>query len=398
MHPLDDIRVLAVEQFGAGPWGTMQLADLGADVIKVEDPAVAGDLGRYVPPFHEGDSSLYFEGFNRNKRSITLDLRHPDARPVLEDLVRSVDAVFSNLRGEQPEKLGLRYEDLRAVNPRVVCVSLSGFGSTGPRAAQGAYDATIQALAGWMSVTGGPDAPPTRTGLSLVDFSGGYVAAIAILAGVHRARRDGVGGDADLSLHETALSLLSYLAVWNATRGWLPQRMPDSAHQTIVPFQAFPAADGWLMVACPKETLWRRLCDALERPELAADERFSSLGARDANRDELLPILRDAFAARTVAEWTQLLDARGIPCGAVNDVAAALAEPQVGARGSVVGYEHPLLGEVRTVATPLRLEERPDPRRAPRLGEHTADVLAELCGYSRERIDALAAAGVFGTS
>jgi crotonobetainyl-CoA:carnitine CoA-transferase CaiB-like acyl-CoA transferase len=396
MHPLEDIRVLAVEQFGAGPWGTMQLADLGADVIKVEDPTVDGDLARYVPPFQEADSSLYFEGFNRNKRSITLDLRHEQARPVLEDLVRSVDAVFSNLRGDQPARLGLRYEDLREANPRIVCVSLSGFGSTGPRATQGAYDATIQALAGWMSITGGPDAPPTRAGLSLVDFSSGYVAAIAILAGVHRARRDGVGGDADLSLHETALSLLSYMAVWNATRGWLPQRMADSAHQTIVPFQAFAASDGWLMVACPKETLWRRLCEALDRPALADDERFASLAARSANRDVLVPILEEAFAVRTVAEWSALLDERGIPCGAVNDVEAALADPQVASRGSVVAYEQALLGEVRTVATPLRLPPQPQARRGPHLGEHTADVLSELCGYSRERIDELRASGVFG--
>ena len=206
--PLADVRVLAVEQFGAGPWATLQLADLGADVIKLEDPTVGGDVGRYVPPFQDGEDSLFFETFNRNKRSISLDLRHDRGREVLLDLVGAADVVFSNLRGDQPRRLGLMYDQLRAANPRVVCCSLSGFGMTGPRAAEGGYDYVMQGLAGWMSLTGEPDGPPTKSGLSLVDLSGGYVAAIAILAGLWRARRDGVGCDCDISLFETALAEL----------------------------------------------------------------------------------------------------------------------------------------------------------------------------------------------
>jgi crotonobetainyl-CoA:carnitine CoA-transferase CaiB-like acyl-CoA transferase len=395
--PLSDLRVLAVEQYGAGPWGTLQLADLGAEVIKIEDPAVGGDVGRYVPPFQEGEHSLFFETFNRGKKSISLDLRHPQARPVLEDLVRHVDAVFSNLRGDQPRRLGLTYEQLRHVNPRIVCCSLSGFGLSGPRAAEGGYDYMMQGLAGWMSLTGEPDGPPTKSGLSLVDLSAGYVSAIALLAGVWRARRDGVGCDCDVSLFETALHELMYVGTWAATRGYVPPRRRNSAHPSIVPFQNFQAADGWLVVACPKEKFWQRLCDAIGRPELATDQRFRDFASRDRDREELLAILEEVFAQRTVEEWLQVLGAAGVPCARVNSVLQALQEPQALARGDVVEHEHPVLGTVRTVRTPLRLDagERP-PSRAPFRGEHTQEVLVGLCGYAPERVQELAEAGVFG--
>jgi crotonobetainyl-CoA:carnitine CoA-transferase CaiB-like acyl-CoA transferase len=367
--PLSDLRIVAVEQFGAGPFGTMQLADLGADVVKVEDPSVGGDVGRYVPPYAQDGSSLFFESFNRGKRSVTLDLRSAEGRQAFEDLVRDADAVFSNLRGDQAAKLRLRYDDLKGVNPRIVCVSLSGFGNTGPRADQGAYDATIQALTGWMSVTGGPDEPPTKSGLSMVDFSGGYVAAIGLLGGVWRARRDGAGCDVDVSLFETALALLTYMGTWNASRGWTARRMADSSHQTVIPFQMFAAADGFLVVACAKESLWRKLCDALERPELPADERFADMTARNQHRDELLVLLKDAFASRPVADWIERLTAAGVPCGPVNDIDAALADEQAQSRGSVVEYDHPVLGSVRTVASPFGRELTRTPVRGPLLGE-----------------------------
>ena len=211
--------MIAFEQFGAGPWGTLQLADLGAEVIKIEDPVSRGDVGRYVPPFAEGEDSLFFEAFNRNKRSVSLDLRRDGARGVLDDLVRNSDVVYSNLRGDQPRRLGLTYDQLKGVNERIVCCSLSGFGMTGPRAAEGGYDYMMQGLAGWMSLTGDPDGPPAKSGLSLVDLSGGYVSAIAVLAGVWRARRDGVGCDCDISLFETALHELCYVGTWAASRG-----------------------------------------------------------------------------------------------------------------------------------------------------------------------------------
>src|SRR5262245_1096666 len=268
--PLEGVRVLAVEQFGAGPWATLQLSDLGADVIKVEDPSAGGDVGRYVPPFQEGEDSLFFETFNRNKRSISLDLRHPRGPEVLRDLAAAVDVVYSNLRGDQPARLGLTYEQLREVNPALVCCSLSGFGVSGPRAREGGYDYVMQGLAGWMSITGDPDGPPTKSGLSLVDLSGGYVAAIAVLAGLWRARRDGVGCDCDISLFETALAELAYVGTWVASRDFSPVRQRNSAHLSIVPFQNFQTADGWIVVACPKEKFWRGLCEALGRADLAS--------------------------------------------------------------------------------------------------------------------------------
>jgi len=396
--PLADVRVVAIEQYGAGPFGTMQLADLGAEVIKVEDPSVGGDVSRYVPPYREGTDSLFFESFNRNKRSVTLDLRHPEARGVLEDLVRVSDALVSNLRGDQPEKLRIRFADLEPVNPRLVCVSLSGFGMTGPRAREGGYDYTVQGLAGWMQLTGGPDQPPTKSGLSLVDFCGGYVLAISTLAGVWQARRDGHGCDADLSLYETALAQLTYIGAWVASQGFEPRRMADSAHQTMVPFQAFATADGWIMIACPKQRLWEKLCVAIGRPELSGDPRFADFAARDRNRDVLVPLLGEILAGRPTAEWLEQLAAHGVPSGPVNDVQAAFADPQAAARGDVVEYEHPTLGVVRGPASPFRLSGgAPPAARGPMLGEHTHDVLRDLCGYDEERLSDLMAAGVFGT-
>jgi crotonobetainyl-CoA:carnitine CoA-transferase CaiB-like acyl-CoA transferase len=399
--PLDDVRVLAVEQFGAGPWATLQLADLGAEVIKIEDPASGGDVGRYVPPFQEGEHSLFFETFNRNKKSVSLDLRHPESRSVLEDLVRGVDAVYSNLRGDQPRRLGLTYDRLRHVNPRIVCCSLSGFGMTGPRASEGGYDFMMQGLAGWQTLTGDPDGPPTKSGISLVDLSGGYASTIALLAGLWRARRDGVGCDCDVSLFETALHELMYIGPWAATRGYVPPRRRNSAHASIVPFQNFRAADGWLVVAAAKQKFWERLCEVLGEPALGTDSRFATMTARDEHRDELVPVLEELFARRTVQEWIDLLVPAGVPAARVNTVLEALAEPQTEAREDVVEHEHPVLGTVRSIRTPLRLEadgeqlERASAR-GPFRGEHTEEVLAGLCGYSPERIRELAEAGVFG--
>ncbi len=395
--PLADIRIVAIEQYGAGPWGTMQLADLGAEVIKIEDPSVGGDVGRYVHPFQEGESSLFFETFNRNKRSVSLDLRHAEARAVVEDLVARADAVFSNLRGDQPEKLGLRFRDLEHVNPRIVCCSLSGFGMTGPRASEGAYDYTMQGLAGWQSVTGDPGAPPTKSGLSLVDFCGGYVAALAILAGVWRARREGRGGDADLALFEVALAQLTYLGTWVASRDYRPVRRANSAHQSMVPFQNFATEDGWIVVACPKQSLWQGLCEAIGHPALARDERYASFADRYRNRDELLEALEAIFATRPTAEWLDILIAAGVPCAPVNDVAGALGDEQVAARGGLVEIDHPMLGLVRQVRSPFRFEGVALPTaRGPLRGEDTAAVLQELCGYSDRRVGELGESGVFG--
>ena len=368
-RPLADVRVVAVEQFGAGPWGTLQLADLGAEVIKIEDPASSGDVGRYVPPFQEGEDSLFFETFNRNKKSVSLDLRHAGAPDVLHDLVRVSDAVYSNLRGDQPQKLGLTYDALKEVNPRIVSCSLSGFGMTGPRAAEGGYDYMMQGLAGWQSLTGEPDGPPTKSGLSLVDLSGGYVAALAILAGLWRSRRDGTGCDCDVALLDVALHELMYVGTWAASQGHVPPRRSKSAHPSLVPFQNFETADGWIVVAAPKEKFWVRVCEAIGRPELASDPRFEDFGTRDRNRDELGEILDDAFRERTSAEWLEVLRTAGVPSSPVNDVLDAVGEARI------VEYEHPALGTVRQVASPLRLSNAEPPvRRAPLRGEHNGEV------------------------
>lgn len=395
--PLEDIRVVAIEQYGAGPYGTMQLADLGADVIRIEDPATGGDTARAVPPYVDQGTSLFFESFNRNKRSVALDLRIATSREILERLVQRADALVYNLRGDLAERLRLRYEDLAPINPAIVCVSLSAFGATGPRRAQGGYDFTVQGIAGWMALTGGHDQPPTKSGLSLVDYCAGYVLALAVVSGVHRARRDGIGSDADLSLFDTALAQLAYVGTWVATEGFRPPRQADSAHLSVVPFQTFPTLDGWIVVACPKESFWQRLCGALEHPELAVDERFADMAGRERNRDALIELLRTEFEQRPTAHWIELLELHGIPCGRVNDVAAALVDPQADARDSIVEYAHPVFGAVRTVAGAVRFPA--DPRlleRAPFFGEHTLDVLREVCGYDDAQIRDLDAAGAFG--
>ena len=330
-----------------------------------------------MPPFQEGEDSLFFETFNRGKKSISLDLRHPDAKDVLHDLVRVCDAVYSNLRGDQPRKLGLTYDQLRHVNPAIVCCSLSGFGMSGPRASEGGYDYMMQGLAGWQSLTGEPGGPPTKSGLSLVDLSGGYASAIAVLAGIWRARRDGVGCDCDVSLFETALHELMYIGPWAATHGYVPPRRASSAHPTIVPFQNFEASDGWFVVAAAKQSFWERTCAVIGRPDLSEDERFATMAGRNANRDELVPVLEDAFRARPAQEWIDALVAAGVPASRVNTVEEALVDPQTVAREDIVEYEHPSLGTVRSIRTPLRLAsggerlER-EPERSPHRGEHTA--------------------------
>ena len=313
--------------------------------------------------------------------------------------MRVCDAVYSNLRGDQPDKLGLTYAQLRDVNPRIVCCSLSGFGTTGPRASEGGYDYMMQGLAGWQSLTGEPGGPPTKSGLSLVDLSGGYASAIALLAGIWRARREGVGCDCDVSLFETALHELMYIGPWAATHGFVPPRRHNSAHPSIVPFQNFEASDGWFVVGAAKQVFWERLCEVIGRPELNDDERFATMAARNEHRDELLPLLDDAFRARPrrvgrrprLRGRARVADQHGGggPRGSPDD------GPRVDRRA-----RPPALGRVRSIRTPLRLATAKLPgtagERGPFRGEHTEVVLVELCGYTRERVRELAAEGVFG--
>ena len=394
--PLDGLRILAVSQFGAGPFGTQMLADLGADVIKIEDPGVGGDSARYVPPFQGEADSPYFQSFNRGKRSVSLNLRHPDGPAVLHDLVRVSDAVFNNARGDLPDKLGLTYDALKEINPRVVCCSLTGYGRTGPRAAEPAFDYLVQGYAGYMAVTGEPDGPPGKCGVSVIDFAGGYAAMVGLMVGLFDAQRTGVGRDVDISLLDTAVSMLSYFAVWTLNRDWIAERTASSAHQTLVPAQNFPTRDGWIVIFCNKDKFWRDLVETLGAPELAEDARFRTFGDRFANKETLLPLLQARFTTRTTGEWLERLRGR-VPCAPVNDVRQALADPQVLAREMIVEVEHPDFGRLREVRSPIRTEgEIRHPARAPRLGEHTDQILREVLSYSEGTIARLRATGVIG--
>jgi crotonobetainyl-CoA:carnitine CoA-transferase CaiB-like acyl-CoA transferase len=390
MKPLADVRIIAIEQYGAGPFGSLHLADLGAEVIKIEDPSSGGDVSRYVPPQAEGEDSIFFETFNRNKRSITLNMYTPEGRAVFEDLVKESDAVYSNLRGDVPAKMRIRYKDLKHLNPAIVCVSLSGFGMTGPRATEPGYDYVLQGLAGWMSITGDPAGPPTKSGLSMVDYSGGFVAAISLLAGLHASRRDGVGGDSDVSLFDTALTLLTYLAAWNLNGDFVPKRIANSAHPSLVPFQNFQVADGWIVVACAKEKFWKRLAVGIDRPELAQDDRFKTFADRRENSEELLKILEEVLLAHTSEHWISTLSEAGVPVGPVLDVEQALKDPHTIARGLIVETDHPRFGRVRQLASPVNFGDiPPEYRRAPILNEDFDYILSEILKYSPEQISEL---------
>jgi len=391
--PLAGVRVLSMCQFGAGPFATMQLADLGAEVIKIEDPEQGGDVGRYVPPFTGDRDSFYFQSFNRNKRSITLNLRVPAAREVLHKLVAVSDTIYYNLRGDLPRKLGLTYDALGAHNPAIVCCSLSAFGQTGPRAVEPGYDLLMQGYAGFMSLTGEPGTPPAKCGISIVDFAGAYASAIGLLSAVIKARATGRGGDVDVSLLDTSISMLNYLAINTLNREYEPERMSGSAHPSLHPSQVFETADGYVAIICFKEKFWQSLCDVLGRADLAADPRFRTFADRLANRDALLPLIAAGFATRTTEAWLSVLRGR-VPCAPVNSVREALEDPQVLARTMVVEVEHPIWGTLRETGNPIKTAgPEPHHQAAPSLGADTDAVLIELAGYSPAEIAELRTAG-----
>jgi len=399
VKPLQDVRIISLEQYGAGPFGSVHLADLGAEIIKVEDPSVGGDVGRYVPPYFEGEDSLFFETFNRNKKSVSIDIKTPAGREVFEELVRNADAVYSNLRGDVPEKIGITYDQLKHLNPRIVCCSLTGFGMTGPRKKEPGYDYVLQGLAGWMELTGEPDGPPTKSGLSLVDFSGGYVAALSLLAGLHASRRDGVGMDCDVSLYDTAMSMLTYPATWHLNAGYQPKRISHSAHPSLVPFQAFEASDGWFVVGCAKEKFWVRLAEVIGHPEWATpDSKYATFSLRQEHQAELTAELEAIFKTETVEHWLSLCYPASIPCGPINDVEAALKDEHLSARNMLVTTEHPRYGTLTQVASPVRVgAELPTYVRAPQRNEHFDWVMDDVLGFTSEKVAELAAQGAFGT-
>ena len=393
--PLAGLRVVTVEQFGAGPFGTLMLADLGAEVIKVEDRAAGGDVGRSVPPGAADGSSLYFEAFNRSKQSIALDLTNPAGQQVFARLVSTADAVFNNLRGDLPDRLGLTYAALSDANPAIVCVSLSAYGRDGGRGSEPGYDALVQAEAGWASLTGEPGGPPARSGLPMADYAAGLVAACGLLAGVIDARLTGRGRDVETSLFDTALAMLSYQATWWLSAGIETTRLPHSAHPSIVPFQFFATADGHIAIACAKEKFFRALAQAIGMPELEEDARFASFTARLEHRQVLIELLSPRMREVPTEEWLARLKGK-VPCAPVRDLPGTLKEEELVTRGMLATYDHPRLGEVRSVGLPLRVSGfDPTYRASPALGGDEADLLAEL-GFDDADVARLREAGAFG--
>jgi crotonobetainyl-CoA:carnitine CoA-transferase CaiB-like acyl-CoA transferase len=395
--PLAGVRVVAIEQYGAGPFGTLYLADLGADIIKIEDPGVGGDVSRYIPPGQSGRASLFFEAFNRSKRSLALDLKNPAGREIFERLVASAEAVYSNLRGDQPDRLRIRYEHLRNVNPAIVCVALTGYGQDGDAAVLPGYDALIQAESGWASLTGDPDGPPTKSGLSLVDYVAGLTSVVGLLAAVLDARRTGFGRDVDTHLYDSALAMLSYPATWYLSSGYVTQRNPLSAHPSVVPFQFFATSDGHIAVACPKEKFFRTLVHAMDLPELDGNRSYASFEARRSSRAELLAALSARFSELSTDEWLVRLRGR-VPVAPVRSLQEALDVDELESRGMLAEYEHPLFGTVRSVGLPLSMTGfRPDYHPGPDLGADAPDILVEL-GYGEDEAHALRERGAFGSS
>jgi crotonobetainyl-CoA:carnitine CoA-transferase CaiB-like acyl-CoA transferase len=395
--PLHGVRIIAVEQFGAGPFGTMYLADMGAEVIKIEDPRTGGDVGRYVPPGQTGSDSLYFESFNRNKRSLSLDLKSPAGRAVFERLVTRSDVVFNNLRGDLAETMGLTFESLGNLNPRVICASLSAYRRSTARWSLPGYDALLQAETGWASLTGDPDGPPVKSGLSLVDYAAGLVAALAIMIAMFETQRTGRGRDVNTSLYEVALSLLTYHATWYLSRGIQSPRLADSAHPSIVPFQFFETADGHIAIACPKDKFFERLSDALDLPGLLQDPRFSSFEARRTHRRALVEILTGALRQRTTGAWITAL--RGvIPVAPVRSMEEALDDEGSHGDGLIAGYDHQALGLVRFLRAPFALAGfEPTYRPGPRLAADGRSILQQH-GYTEADVSALSEQGAFGTA
>jgi succinate---hydroxymethylglutarate CoA-transferase len=392
--PLAGIRVLAVEHYGAGPFGTVHLADLGADVVKIEARETGGDMSRGVGPHHLGEhDTTFFQPYNRNKRSLCLDLKDARGRTVFHRLVAKSDAVFNNLRGSQPGKLGLTYADLAPHNPRIVCGHLSAYGRTGSRADWPGYDYLLQAECGYVAVTGEPDSPPARMGLSVVDHLTGVTAALGLLAAIVGARATGKGCDMDATLYDTAIHQTTYPGAWYLNHGTETKRLPRSAHPSLAPSQLFPTADGWLFIMCQTQKFWELLCDRIGASALKAEPRFARPDGRRENRAALTDALDTVLRTRTSAEWMAAL-AGHVPAAPVLTMAQALENPFLRERAGIQSMPHVERGEISLLADPIRIDGKPLPARAaPKLGADGAAILSDA-GFAAGEIAALARDGV----
>lgn len=391
---LDDIRILDLSRVLAGPYCTMVLADYGAEVIKVEEPG-AGDGTRAWGPPWVGDQSAYFLAANRNKRSITVDLKTPEGQQIIHELAAHADVVIENFKVGGAAKLGLDYATLAARNPRLVYCSITGYGQTGPYKDRPGYDFIIQAQGGVMSITGPEQGEPYKVGVAIADITTGLFAATAILAALHERQRSGKGQAIDVALLDAQIAWLANVAQNYLATGEPPARY-GNAHPSIVPYESFPTADGYIAIGIGTDAQYRKFCAAVGRLDLAEDVRFATNAARVTHRTALIPHLQAILRTQTTAMWLELFNTLGIPAGPINDVATALEDPQVQARGMVQEIEHPTIGPIKVLGPVAKFGRTPATVRLapPPLGYHTEEILRDWLGYDAARIAALRQRGV----
>ena len=402
---LGHIKVLDLTRILAGPWATQNLADMGAEVIKIERPVQGDDTRTWGPPFlkdaegHETRDSSYFLSANRGKKSVTCDLSLPEGQELIRALARDADVVVENYKVGTLARYGLAYEDLRRINPRLVYCSVTGFGQDGPYAALPGYDFVFQGMGGLMSITGQPEGTPgdepMKVGIAITDLLTGMYATTAILGALEHRHVSGVGQYIDMSLLDCVVTVNSYMAINYFLSGKMPRRM-GNAHANMVPYQVFRCREGSLIVAVGNDSQYRAFCRVIDRPDLAADERYASAANRNRHREALIPQLAEALLARSMAEWVELLEAANVPCGPIHDMQQVFDDPQVRHRGMKLSLPHGAGVEAPAVASPLRFSETPIVygRHAPTLGEHTDAVLGEMLGLDAERIAGLRKRGV----
>ncbi|MDQ7030279.1 MAG: CoA transferase [Ardenticatenia bacterium] len=391
---LTGIRVLDLSRVLAGPFCTMLLADYGADVIKIEAPGRGDDTRHWGPPWAGGESA-YFLAVNRNKRSLTLNLKHERGRRILYELVTRSDVLIENFKVGTTRRLGIDYDSLRELNPGLIYCSITGYGQTGPYRKRPGYDFVIQAEGGIMSITGPADGEPHKVGVAIVDITAGLFAATAILAALHHRERTGEGQFIDIGLLDAQVGWLANVAQNYLVSGTVPRRY-GNAHPNIVPYEVFPTADGYVAVGIGNDRQYRRFCEVVGRMDLWEDERFQTNPGRVEHREELIPRLRELFRSRPTAAWLELLHAANIPAAPINTVAQVLNDPHVLARGMVQTVHHPTAGELKLVGPVAKLSATPATvrRPPPLLGEHTVNVLTDVLGYDETTIAHLQREGV----